>query len=97
MPKNVIHISEKEAASTNLETLLAHVRAGTEVIIENGARPVAVLHPAEPVDRTDSTCHAPFESRDQAAVSARDGRAGSAKHGKSQPAGVSGEPGITLL
>ena len=56
MPKNVIHIPEKEAASTNLETLLAHVRAGTEVIIENGARPVAVLHPAEPVHRTISEC-----------------------------------------
>jgi hypothetical protein len=32
------------------------VRAGTKVIIENGARPVAVLHPAEPVHRTISEC-----------------------------------------
>jgi antitoxin (DNA-binding transcriptional repressor) of toxin-antitoxin stability system len=56
MPKNVIHISEKEAVATNVETLLAHVRAGTKVIIENGARPVAVLHPAEPVHRTISEC-----------------------------------------
>jgi antitoxin (DNA-binding transcriptional repressor) of toxin-antitoxin stability system len=56
MPKNVIHISEKEAAATNVETLLAHVRAGKEIIIENGARPIAVLHPAEPVHRTISEC-----------------------------------------
>jgi antitoxin (DNA-binding transcriptional repressor) of toxin-antitoxin stability system len=54
--KHVIHISEEEAAVTNVATLLAHVRAGSEVIIENGMRPVAVLHPAEPVHRTISEC-----------------------------------------
>ena len=48
MAKDVIHISEAEAATTNVATLLAHVRAGAEVIIENGARPVAVLRSAEP-------------------------------------------------
>jgi len=48
MAKNVIHISEKEAATTNVATLLAHVRSGGEVIIENEARPVAVLRSAEP-------------------------------------------------
>jgi len=47
MGKDVIHISEAEAASTSFSTLLAHVRAGAEVIIENGARPVAVLRSAE--------------------------------------------------
>jgi antitoxin (DNA-binding transcriptional repressor) of toxin-antitoxin stability system len=56
MGKHVIHISEEEAAVTNVATLLAHVRAGSEVIIENGVRPVAVLHPAEPVPRTISEC-----------------------------------------
>lgn len=56
MAKHVIHISEKEAATTNVETLLAHVRAGAEVVIENDARPVAVLHAAEPVRRTISEC-----------------------------------------
>jgi antitoxin (DNA-binding transcriptional repressor) of toxin-antitoxin stability system len=49
MPKHVIHISEKEAAETSVATLLAHVRAGTEVVIENDARPVAVLRAAEPL------------------------------------------------
>jgi antitoxin (DNA-binding transcriptional repressor) of toxin-antitoxin stability system len=48
MAKEVIHISEEEAATTNVATLLAHVRAGAEVVIENGARPVAVLRSAEP-------------------------------------------------
>jgi antitoxin (DNA-binding transcriptional repressor) of toxin-antitoxin stability system len=47
MPKRVIHISEKEAADTNVATLLAHARAGTEVIIENDGRPVAVLRAAD--------------------------------------------------
>ncbi len=56
MAKHVIHISEKEAAATNVATLLAHVRAGAEVVIENGARPVAVLHSAEPLRRTISEC-----------------------------------------
>jgi len=48
MAKHVIHISEAEAATTNVATLLAHVRAGAEIIIENDARPVAVLRSAEP-------------------------------------------------
>ena len=56
MGKHVIHISEDEAAATNVATLLAHVRAGAEVVIENGTRPVAVLHPAEPAPRTISEC-----------------------------------------
>jgi antitoxin (DNA-binding transcriptional repressor) of toxin-antitoxin stability system len=48
MAKDVIHISEAEAATTNVATLLAHVRAGAEVIIENDARPVAVLRSVKP-------------------------------------------------
>jgi antitoxin (DNA-binding transcriptional repressor) of toxin-antitoxin stability system len=48
MPKNVVHISEKEAATTGFATLLAHVRAGAEVVIESDSRPVAVLRSAEP-------------------------------------------------
>ena len=48
MAKEVIHISEAEAATTNVATLLAHVRAGAEVVIENDTRPVAVLRSAEP-------------------------------------------------
>jgi antitoxin (DNA-binding transcriptional repressor) of toxin-antitoxin stability system len=55
MAKDVIHISEAEAAS-DFAALMARVRAGTEVIIESGERPVAVLHAAEPVRRTISEC-----------------------------------------
>jgi prevent-host-death family protein len=47
MAKDVIRISEAEAAS-DFAALMARVRAGAEVIIENGERPVAVLRPAEP-------------------------------------------------
>ena len=47
MAKDVIHISEAEVAS-KFASLMARVRAGTEVIIENDARPVAVLRSAEP-------------------------------------------------
>lgn len=55
MAKNVIHISEAEAAG-DFAALMARVRAGAEVVIENGERPVAVLHAAEPVRRSISEC-----------------------------------------
>jgi antitoxin (DNA-binding transcriptional repressor) of toxin-antitoxin stability system len=55
MAKNVIHISEADAAS-DFTSLMTRVRAGAEVIIENGERPVAVLHAAEPARRTISEC-----------------------------------------
>lgn len=55
MAKDVIHISEAEAAS-DFAALMARVRAGAKVIIENGASPVAVLHAAEPVRRSISDC-----------------------------------------
>jgi antitoxin (DNA-binding transcriptional repressor) of toxin-antitoxin stability system len=55
MAKNVIHISEAEAAS-DFAALMARVRAGAEIVIENGERPVAVLHAAEPMRRTISDC-----------------------------------------
>ncbi len=56
MGKHVIRISEAEAAATSVATLLARVRAGAEIVIENDARPVAVLHATEPVRRTISEC-----------------------------------------
>ena len=56
MAKHVIHISEKEAAGTSVATLLKHVRSGAEVVIQDGDKPVAVLHAAEPVRRTISEC-----------------------------------------
>jgi len=56
MGRHVIRISEAEAAATSVSTLLARVRAGVEIVIENDARPVAILHATEPVRRTISEC-----------------------------------------
>jgi prevent-host-death family protein len=47
MAKNVIHISEAEAAR-DFARLLARVRAGGEIVIGDAACPVAVVRPAEP-------------------------------------------------
>ena len=55
MAKNVIRISEAEAAS-DFSSLMSRVRAGAEVIIENGERPVAILHGAEATRRSISEC-----------------------------------------
>jgi antitoxin (DNA-binding transcriptional repressor) of toxin-antitoxin stability system len=55
MAKDVIHISEAEAAS-DFAALMTRVREGAKVIIENGERPVAILHAAEPVSRSISAC-----------------------------------------
>ncbi len=55
MAKDVIHISEAEAAS-DFAALMARVRAGTEVVIKSGERAVAVLHAAQPVRRSISEC-----------------------------------------
>ena len=51
----MIHISEAEAPS-DFAALMARVRAGAKVIIENDARPVAILHATEPMRRSISEC-----------------------------------------
>ena len=51
MAKHVIHVSDAEAAS-DFASLLERVGTGTEIVIEYDARPVTVLHAAEPVRRT---------------------------------------------
>jgi antitoxin (DNA-binding transcriptional repressor) of toxin-antitoxin stability system len=56
MVKRVLHISESEAVATDLAILLTRVQAGVEIVIEKDNRPVAILHPAEPVRRTLSEC-----------------------------------------
>jgi antitoxin (DNA-binding transcriptional repressor) of toxin-antitoxin stability system len=56
MAKRALHISESEAAATDVATLLARVQAGTEIVIERDKRPIAVLRPPEPVRRTISEC-----------------------------------------
>jgi antitoxin (DNA-binding transcriptional repressor) of toxin-antitoxin stability system len=47
MTKNVIRISDAEAAS-DFASVLERVCNGAEVVIERNARPVAVVRPAEP-------------------------------------------------
>lgn len=47
MGNRVIRVSDVEAAS-DFASLLDHVRAGDEVVIEHDASPVAVLRPAPP-------------------------------------------------
>ncbi len=55
MAKDVIHISDAEATS-DFGAVLERVSRGEEVIIENNARPVAVVGPAAPPRRTISEC-----------------------------------------
>jgi len=55
MADRVIHISEAEAAR-DFVGLLARVRAGAEVVIENGTMPVAVIHAPVPPRRSISEC-----------------------------------------
>jgi prevent-host-death family protein len=50
MAKNIIHMSEAEAAS-DFAGVLARVRAGAEIVIGDDAHPVAVVRPAEPLVR----------------------------------------------
>ena len=55
MADHVIHISEAEAAN-DFRKLLERVRAGAEVVIENGKLPVAVIHAPVPPRRKISEC-----------------------------------------
>jgi antitoxin (DNA-binding transcriptional repressor) of toxin-antitoxin stability system len=50
-----IHISEAEAAR-DFAALMARVRAGAEVVIENGTLPVAVIHSPVPARRSIAEC-----------------------------------------
>lgn len=69
MADRVIHISEAEAAS-NFSSLLARVRAGAEVVIEDNARPVAVLRAPAPSRRTISECMALLPESSTATIDA---------------------------
>jgi antitoxin (DNA-binding transcriptional repressor) of toxin-antitoxin stability system len=63
-----IHISEAEAAR-DFAGLMARVRSGAEVVIENEARAVAVVRPADPAPgRLLSEILAAAEARGSSAV-----------------------------
>jgi antitoxin (DNA-binding transcriptional repressor) of toxin-antitoxin stability system len=70
MPKRVIHISESDAVATDVTTLLARVRAGEEIVIEEDERPAAVLHSVEPFRRTISECIALLSEDSTATIDA---------------------------
>jgi antitoxin (DNA-binding transcriptional repressor) of toxin-antitoxin stability system len=57
-----IHISEADAAR-DFAGLMAHVRAGAEIVIENGTLPVAVIHAPVPPRRSISESIALAETR----------------------------------
>jgi antitoxin (DNA-binding transcriptional repressor) of toxin-antitoxin stability system len=82
MSKRVIHISDAEAAN-DFASLLDRVRHGAEIVIEHDARPVAVLHAAEPVRRTISECIALLPEESTATIDpdfAKDVEAAVASH-----------------
>ena len=54
--KAIIRLTEAEAAATNVTTLLARVRAGTEIVIENEKMPIAVFRAVDPTRRTITEC-----------------------------------------
>jgi antitoxin (DNA-binding transcriptional repressor) of toxin-antitoxin stability system len=61
MSNRVIHISDSEAAK-NFGSLLEHVRAGEEVVIERDAQPLAVLRSATPEASPDQSIDRIFAS-----------------------------------
>ncbi len=63
MGDRVIHVSEAQAVS-DFADLLARVRAGAEVVVENGSLPVAVIHAPVPPRRTLSECIALAKARE---------------------------------
>lgn len=69
MADHVIHISEAEAAN-DFAGLLARVRAGAEVVIENGNRPVAVIHAPAPPRRSIAECIALLPAESTATIDA---------------------------
>jgi len=60
-----IHISESDAAG-DFAGLMSHVRAGTEVVIESGKQPVAVLRAVTAPRRSISESIALAEARSKA-------------------------------
>jgi antitoxin (DNA-binding transcriptional repressor) of toxin-antitoxin stability system len=55
MEPRVLHVSEADAVR-DMASILQRVSAGTEVVIERDAQPVAVVRAAVPVRRTISDC-----------------------------------------
>ncbi len=63
----VIHMSEAEVVR-DIATVLAQVRQGSEIIIEQNHRPVAVIRPSKPTGRMTSEVIADLKARASNAV-----------------------------
>ncbi len=63
----IIHISETDATH-DFAGLMAWVRLGAEVVIENGSLAVAMLHPAAPVRRSIEECIALLPTNSEATI-----------------------------
>jgi antitoxin (DNA-binding transcriptional repressor) of toxin-antitoxin stability system len=64
-----LHITEGELED-DIRAILRRVEAGTEVVIERGARPVAILRSVEPVRRKISECIALMPAGSAATIDA---------------------------
>ena len=60
----MLHVSEADAVR-DLAGLLQQVQAGTEIVIERDAQPLAVIRAAAPARRTISECIALAEAHEK--------------------------------
>lgn len=67
MADHVIHLAE---AASDFAGLLARVRAGAEIVIENDKEPVAVIHAPAPSRRSLSECIALLPEKSTATIDA---------------------------
>ena len=58
----VVHMSEADVVK-DIAAVLAKVRQGSEIVIEQGNRPVAVIKPSKPAGRLISEVIADLKSR----------------------------------
>ena len=64
MESRILRVSEADAVR-DLAAILQHVQAGTEVVIERDAQPLAVIRTAAPERRTISQCIALAEAHEK--------------------------------
>jgi antitoxin (DNA-binding transcriptional repressor) of toxin-antitoxin stability system len=64
MERRVLHVSEAEAVR-DLASIMQHVQAGTEIVIERDEQPLAIIRAAAPARRTISDCIALAEAHER--------------------------------
>jgi len=67
MEPRVLHVSEADVVK-NIAAVLDKVRQGSEVIIEQDLRPIAVIKPSQPAGRPISEVVAELNARGSSAV-----------------------------